>query len=713
MSVTPHPAGATPAPDARDVRIGQLERDLGQARAQVRTLTSCLAAAVGKLEYQDAELAKWPRRWGHTLAWFANPHIKPGEKVLGFNVYAEMGGAPGEMPNLVLSDERQINVVEMGRRSGMGETAARSAFATLVQNGVIPARTEKVPPPAAMIAGKPEDKVPPFITVTKVQPPSGPDAPILNPAKIGPLEPSQKRKKEAARSQQRNGENKTNREIIKTIMARCPGCGCTDPAQLGLVCHKCGVKTLVEEMPSPKKRTKPVTPRFIRKEEPHPVDAEGQDTRPRPTRPQPQQQELFEGAGPETLVTNTPGPEMLVTNSKEVRNPYISPGSETLVTNTSSGPVPETLVTNTSSFAKESDVAKAAAALMLDVFGGFEQHILMLQGRRTTDGRKYTTIEAPLDQDILYRHLTGDITVGGRLSSSTLATPSRKRTRALAWDTDSKAGWRAWTTMVQAAHTLAGHGLKPLLVRNPAKEASGHLWLLLDGDMDAGQAQLAAETLAPGLKQMGERFPDLTAADGRRIRFPAGVYRAEDGTPVPVMVALESKVGDTRWHEGTSPEAWTDILGALSDHRILECTHVPVADVPKPQLPERRTYLPRSGQSHADIQAWCVANPIDSQVSIEAGNKFRLRNEGQPSVHFYRNEGRFYDFGDDRYQGDAFDLFMILNKFWDPEKGPAREVADYKGALRAAGIAREGASTKDEAPSEPLPLADDDKWDYA
>ena len=142
------------------------------------------------------------------------------------------------------------------------------------------------------------------------------------------------------------------------------------------------------------------------------------------------------------------------------------------------------------------------------------------------------------------------------------------RTRALAWDTDEKDGWKGRRTLEAAAYRLYEEGLRPILVRNPSKPHSGHLWVLLARPTDARRAQLAAEVLAT----ITERFPDPREKTGARIRFPAGTYRPEEGEPVPVLVGAVTGVCEIQWHEGNAPAAWAALTNSLSNPDILETT---------------------------------------------------------------------------------------------------------------------------------------------
>jgi hypothetical protein len=70
-----------------------------------------------------AKLTRAENRWARTLEWFANPHMKPAEKVVGFNVLIHAGGAPGVLPQNPLSDVTPVVIAEIARISGLSAIA--------------------------------------------------------------------------------------------------------------------------------------------------------------------------------------------------------------------------------------------------------------------------------------------------------------------------------------------------------------------------------------------------------------------------------------------------------------------------------------------------------------------------------------------------------------------------------------------------------------
>jgi hypothetical protein len=681
-----------------------------------------------------AKQARSDNRWARTLEWFANPNMLCAEKVVGFNLLIHQGAAPGVLPRNPLADVTPVVIAEIARISKLSPKQAGAHMDTLNRNQIIPVRQERVPyepkpkPEPKPAGGTPQpepknepEKAPPFLTVTKLLPIEGADAAILHPADIGKLEPSPRLDSRKKKAKEEREENKQMRARLKVLEARCPECGEIDPDKLSLVCSKCGCRTVTATLPDAKRVVRWGTrSRFKRHEEPHPIDADGNPLPPAATEhcsvPQPQQQEMFPAPPAAPVHTSVTGAEIRARKATQesLASPQQSVGSaveqcsgkyKTYTNTTSGGPAEECSAPSTPAVGTEhcsGPGPEAAAKLLYDVFGLFDEHIVMRQG---SGPNKYITAHAPLTLEILQGHLRGEITVGGRLALSDLAAPSGKRTRALAWDTDGP-GWEGWHSLENAAYRLWDEGLRPLLVRNPSKAGSGHLWLPLTRPTDARRAQLAAEVLAPMLAGIKERFPDPKERTGGRIRFPAGAYRPKEGEPVSVLVGQVTGVCAIAWHEGTSPAAWAALVESQSDPAILEATYIPMVCRDAPLPLERERPRPHGvSRGHADIQAWCAANPIDAQVSIERGNKFYApwRHESKPSVHFYPEQGKFYDYGDPQYQGDAFDLFMILRGHWDPTQPKVKgSNPDHKAAYSDAGIARDGAAN--EAPSMPLPM---------
>jgi len=305
-------------------------------------------------------------------------------------------------------------------------------------------------------------------------------------------------------------------------------------------------------------------------------------------------------------------------------------------------------------------------------------------GVRMRGGKpKYLSIGRPLAASDIDAHLCGEQTFGAGLLDDTADGP---RTRALVWDEDGR-----FDRLVRAAARLNNAGLRPLLVRNPVDPGRGHLWLLFTAPCDPAWAIAAAERLAPELRDVGERFPDLSEKGGARVRLPGGAYVLPDGTRRPVQVAAGTGEGPRAWLDGTTPAAWALIGAALSDPAILDTTFVPRADRPKPQ-PARTLWRPRpgitirggrgSGHGGDDIFArFNAEHSIEDMVDVGRDHTFVApwRQEKTASVHVY-DDGHWHDFGPDRRHGrDAFDLWCGLHGYWDV----ATNRPDRRAALRA------------------------------
>ncbi len=302
---------------------------------------------------------------------------------------------------------------------------------------------------------------------------------------------------------------------------------------------------------------------------------------------------------------------------------------------------------------------------------------------RGIKGQKYVSLGRALTEADLVAHLRGTRTAGAGLLYDT---PDGDRAQAVAWDEDGR-----FDRLVRAAARLNNAGLRPLLVRNPVDPGRGHLWLLFTAPCDPAWAIAAAERLAPELRDVGERFPDLSEKGGARVRLPGGAYVLPDGTRRPVQVAAGAGEGPRAWLDGTTPAAWALIGAALSDPAILATTFVPRADRPKPQ-PARTQWRPRpgltirggrgSGHGGDDIFArFNAEHSIEDMVDVGRDHTFVApwRQEKTASVHVY-DDGHWHDFGPDRRHGrDAFDLWCALNGYWDV----ATNRPDRRAALRA------------------------------
>ncbi len=324
------------------------------------------------------------------------------------------------------------------------------------------------------------------------------------------------------------------------------------------------------------------------------------------------------------------------------------------------------------------DPLTSAVAVLTPIVAGCECPVVM-QPRKRDDDNKYLSLKRPLMVDDIRAHLQGCTTYGSSLCWPDIGVDSERGARAIAWDADHDI-----KPLVTAAIGLARRGLRPLIVRNPAKESSGHLWLLFDEPVDPTAAMAAVEHIAPELRDVPERFPDPTSPHGKRLRLPGGVYLPIGSAPVPVQVAEAPNGGAPTWVDGTTPEAWSIIAGSVSRAAILHATYVPLVARPKRPQPRRlmqkRPALRLVGGENP-FERFNAAHSIDSLVEVGRDGTFKApwRDERTASVHVYP-DGHWHDFGPDQRHGkDAFDLWCAIEGHWDT--GANRP--DRRAALRA------------------------------
>jgi len=277
-------------------------------------------------------------------------------------------------------------------------------------------------------------------------------------------------------------------------------------------------------------------------------------------------------------------------------------------------------------------------------------------------GKKYLSIKRSLTEADIEAHLLGKQTYGAGVLGEPL---DDANVQALVWDEDGR-----FDRLIRAAGRLDRAGLRPVLVQNPTDPKRGHMWLLFSAPCAPAWAIAAAERIAPELRDVQERFPDLNEKGGARVRLLGGAYVTDTGRRLPTQVAAGTKNGPRAWLDGTTPEAWALIGAAVSDPAILATTFVPREDRPKlrparhaPPL-RRRPLTP--GQGDEFFARFNAQNPIESMVDIDRRGFFTApwRPERTASVHVYADGMRWKDFGPDKRGGDAFDLWCALNGYW-------------------------------------------------
>jgi hypothetical protein len=323
------------------------------------------------------------------------------------------------------------------------------------------------------------------------------------------------------------------------------------------------------------------------------------------------------------------------------------------------------------------DPLGAAVAVLAPIFSQARRHTQM-QARQRPEEPKHLTRKLPLTPALIQVHLQGKATYGAMLIQAGGVT------QALAWDAD-----RALPLLIAAAGKLRAAGLVPLLVKNPSKESSGHLWLLLNESVALALALAAAERIAPELGDVPERFPNLDGGHAHPIRLPGGRYLpvGVDRRPVPVLVAAAPEAGEPAWVEATRPEGWALIAASVTTAAILTSTYVPPHERPAPSPPPRRAAparTPVDADGANPFAAWALAHPVETLVQVERGSYFKAswRDERTASVHLYP-DGHWHDYGGDHRHGvDSFDLWCSLHGHWDEAANKPRRVE----AARALGL---------------------------
>lgn len=329
-----------------------------------------------------------------------------------------------------------------------------------------------------------------------------------------------------------------------------------------------------------------------------------------------------------------------------------------------------------------------ATNALVDAVGSHPNHVVM-QRRATEEGHKYLTRSAALTHLDVARHLVGSETLGAGLLTSDDEAGDPRTCRAVAYDSD-----HAFGALVRASRDLAKHGLTPLLVRNDAKRASGHLWLLFDRDVDPAAVFAVLETWAPALQKVPEKFPAPAVRGGHRLRLPGGCYLPVGSDPVPVQVGVGTSAGDVAWVDALCLEAWALIAAAVTPAGALEHAWLPVerrapADVPPPPkkpAPPPQTAAPTgagAGGIEEVVDAFNRQNPVVNLVDVNRSGMFRSpwHADASPSCKLYDN-GSWCDFSRDNRGGDALSLWCALNGHWES----TQDKPDRVGALRKLGL---------------------------
>lgn len=302
----------------------------------------------------------------------------------------------------------------------------------------------------------------------------------------------------------------------------------------------------------------------------------------------------------------------------------------------------------------------------------FPNHIVMT-GKADP---KYLTVAQPLTAEQIAAHFLGKETYGGGLCWDDPSMKSGRAARAIAWDSDDDLG-----RLIKGGAQFRRRGLAPLVVKNPSKPNSGHLWLFLDASVDPVDALARAEQIAPCLREVRERFPNPDVKGGHRIRLPGGRYKRAGAPAVAVLVAHAPEIGAPAWLDGTTSPGWAAIAGAVTHAPDLLVTWVDPAHRPKaPKAPAqgRPAAVRHTAAGGAGFfKKFNAENRVSDLVTVNRRRFFKSpwHTDTEPSCQVSA-DGLWCDYSRDKKGGDAFDLWCALHGFW-PDKAdkPDRKAA--------------------------------------
>ncbi len=432
------------------------------------------------------ELNATKRELKATQDFLANPNIKPVQKIVSYNALSIAGAAPGrpatERPTEYTDTTRGL----IAYRSGMSTGQVGPHIQSAADAGLIRKQTYRTFETDA--GGKPIPR-----QHARIAPPDGQGwvETWANPRQIKAIEPPQRLIDDRMR--------KTDtRARVKAILAECPNC---HSPNVELHCKNCGcgVITHVDKIAAvvPLAAPRAATPGVQNAESASwTQDATGGTRGP------------AAGAATEGGVQDADSAFWTQETTPSVQNAenrllkydsYHSAESASW-TDTPVGGVDVTWGEETPP--EPVSPLDAAVAVIAPAVIGYPDHIRML-ARRGDGDAKYTTIASPLTEALVRDHLVGRRSLGAGLCQPAAFQPGARYARAIAFDSDADI-----LPLTRGAARLARAGLRPLLVRNPSKAASGHLWLFFDAAIDANAALAAVRTIAPELAEVKEMFPN-------------------------------------------------------------------------------------------------------------------------------------------------------------------------------------------------------------
>lgn len=439
---------------------------------------------------------------------------------------------------------------------------------------------------------------------------------------------NRRREKERGRSEALREKKADELARARRILAQCPKCGSTDAF---VICRACAQKTEIKDIPTAV----------------DPADSTQGGVPDEYAIPSKTNYQLSPNQGTDEYAITPPESEPVAAAPRleVVADEYAITPQETLA---------------------------AALRVVAPAVLPFPNHIVMT-GKADP---KYLTVAQPLTAEQIAAHFLGKETYGGGLCWDDAAMKSGRAAGAIAWDSDDDLG-----RLIKGSAQLRRRGLVPLLVKNPSKSNSGHLWLFFDAPVDPVDALARAEQIAPCLRDVRERFPNPDVKGGHRIRLPGGRYKRAGAPPVAVLVALVPEIGAPAWLDGTTPPGWAAIACAVTHAPDLLVTWVDPAHRPKaPKSPAQdRPAAVRhtAGGGASFFKKFNAENRVSDLVTVNRRGFFKSpwHTDTEPSCQVSA-DGLWCDYSRDRKGGDAFDLWCALHDFW-PDKAdkPDRKAA--------------------------------------
>ncbi len=605
--------------------------------------------ATRRAEAADRRAEESAARDRETRAYLKRGDIEPGPKLLYLQMAYELDHGPGSpAPTERPWEFKTIVNSWMTKTTGMNERAVGAWLEAAVDPEMTPAplfrrRAHYEKNPTTGLVG----------TVYEYAPTEGRAwAETWGTASTMPVPiTTRRREKDRDKAEARREEkDAVVAEARRIIAAACPHCGSTD---VFLVCRACGTKTHADEI----------------------ADASA------PLPPRKQGDKVYESSGtpPEA------GGKVYESDIPSKTNYQLSPNQgvdESDITPETTPPspppspapaLPEAGDKVYESYTFPEETLAGALHVLAPAVLPFPNHIVMT-GKANP---KYLTVAQPLTAEQIAAHFLGKETYGGGLCWDDPAMKSGRAARAVAWDSDDELG-----RLIRGAALLRRRGLAPLIVKNPSKPNSGHLWLFFDAPVDPVDALARAEQIAPCLRapEVRERFPNPDVKGGHRIRLPGGRYLPVGAPSVPVLVAQAPEIGAPEWLDGTTPPGWAAIAGAVTRAPDLLVTWVDPAHRPRsPKAPvqARAATVAQATGSGEFFKRFNAENRISEMVRVTRKGFFKSpwHDDASPSCKV-DSKGLWCDFSRDRRGGDAFDLWCALHDFWpETAERPDRKAA--------------------------------------